>query len=235
MDEHRILVVDDDQGVREQIRPLLEREGYAVSEAATGAHALEIARSQNPELIILDIQLSPADGAAMDGIEVLKRLREHSSVCVLMLTVTSLSYVKVSALELGADDYITKPFNNSELVARVKAILRRAKPAVPVENELIFEGLRIDVAACRVWKDEQEVELTPIEFDILLTLAQRPGQVFRRTQLINQAWDYHFMGDERLVDVHIGRLRKKIEESPANPKRIVTVWGKGYRFEPDHE
>lgn len=230
----KILVVEDDQATVQLVRKTLEQQGYDVAATATGEEALEQARNYLPDLVILDINLdAPHDAATapMDGIEVLRQLRKDSDVCVLMLTATSIGYVKVAAFSVGADDYLTKPFDPKELVARVEAILRRARGASTAATELAFQRLRIDPAARMVWKDGVEIKLTPIEFDLLHTLARRRGQVLHRSQLISNAWDYKYTGDERLVDVHMGRLRKKIEDDPAEPKFILTVWGKGYRFE----
>lgn len=230
----RILVVDDDPRVRDELKSLLSIEGYAVEAASTGKEALALSRTFSPNLVILDIALAEAEsvtGQSLDGIEVMRKLRAESDVCILMLTSTAINYVKVSALRMGADDFLTKPYSQEELLARVAAILRRAHVGGE-EGSVLERGiLRIDRESRKVWKAEEEVLLTPIEFEILHTLAQKPGRVYGRSQLINQAWGHRYLGDERLVDVHIGRLRKKIEEDPTQPKHIVTVWGKGYRFE----
>ena len=233
MQTERILVVEDEADELRKTCAVLENEGYAVSTATNGRDALAKIAEGAPDLVILDINLDSGDQSqpAMDGIEVLRQMRKESDACVLMLTTTSIGYVKVAALTMGADDYLTKPFDPKELAARVKAILRRAKGPARAAATLEFKGLSIDPGARLVFKDGKEVKLTPIEFELLLALARRRGQVIGRTQLINQAWDFKYAGDERLVDVHMGRLRKKLEEDPAKPKLIHTVWGKGYRFE----
>lgn len=231
----KILLVDDDEQLIERLSGALRQAGYEVEHASNGQDGLVKSRAFQPDLAILDINMDENRSRIekpMDGIELLQRIRSESSeVCILMLTSTALSYVKIAALNMGADDYLTKPFDTNELVARVEAILRRARGADAKSKMLTFKRLRIDVSAQRVWKDDAIVDLTPIEFEILHTMARRPGQVFARGQLINQAWDHAYAGDERLVDVHIGRLRKKIEDDSANPTLIHTVWGKGYRFE----
>ena len=167
----------------------------------------------------------------MDGLEVLRRLRQESDVYVLMLTAKADEMDKIVGLSVGADDYLTKPFSPRELVARVKAILRRGRNTGAGESVLSFRRLRIDPAARRVWKDDALVELTPIEFELLHALARHAGRVLSREQLIEQVWGYDYYGDERVVDVHIGRIRKKVEDDPAHPTLIVTVRGAGYRLE----
>lgn len=235
MSTNKILLVDDDEQMVERLSGALRQSGYEVQSAHNGHDGLEMARTFKPDVAILDINMDSQRSRLekpMDGIELLQRIRaESTDVCVLMLTSTALSYVKIAALNMGADDYLTKPFDTNELVARVEAILRRTKGTEKQSHVLRFKRLRIDASAQRVWKDDEVIDLTPIEFEILHTMARRPGQVFARGQLINQAWDHAYSGDERLVDVHIGRLRKKIEDEPANPSLIHTVWGKGYRFE----
>jgi DNA-binding response OmpR family regulator len=228
-------LVDDETQLLERLATALRLADYTVETAGNGHEGLQKFHAFQPDVAILDINMEERRSSGqkpMDGIELLQRIRaESSDICVLMLTSTALSYVKIAALNMGADDYLTKPFDTNELLARVDAVLRRARGKDAKNKVLNFKRLRIDIAAQRVWKDDTVVELTPIEFEILHTLARRPGQVFARGQLISQAWDHSYAGDERLVDVHIGRLRKKIEDEPANPTLIHTVWGKGYRFE----
>ena len=228
-----ILVVEDEDEARERTRQVLEDDGYTVSTATNGHEALIQIAEKQPDLVVLDINLDSGagHGPVMDGIEVLREMRKDSDACVLMLTTTSINYVKVAALTMGADDYLTKPFDPKELTARVQAILRRAKGTARGSGALEFKGLSIDPGARIVMKNDTEIKLTPIEFDLLLALARRRGQVIGRGQLISQAWDFKYAGDERLVDVHMGRLRKKLEDDPSKPSLIQTVWGKGYRFE----
>lgn len=226
MNDTRILVVDDEPSLTGTVQAYLEQEGYTVRMAADGIAALQTFRSFKPDLIVLDIMLP-----GLDGLEVLRRVRQESSVYVLMLTAKSEETDKVVGLGLGADDYVCKPFSPRELVARIKAILRRGREAHDAESVLCFRRLRIDPGSRRVWKDGQEIELTAIEFELLHALAQHCSRVLSREQLIEHAWGYDYYGDERVADVHIGRIRKKIEDDPANPALIVTVRGAGYRFE----
>ncbi|MCA9002826.1 MAG: response regulator transcription factor, partial [Planctomycetes bacterium] len=226
----RILVVDDDRAVLERVRKQLAREGYDVATSEDGAGALKKVVELEPDLVILDISLA-ADGAEpLDGIEVLRRVREDFETPVLMLSATSVGAVKVMALTMGADDYLTKPFDPQEFLARIRAILRRMSRTAPSASELQFPGLRIDPESRRVWKADEEIELTAIEFELLLTLARRPNRVFSRDQLIELAWKHSYYGVPKVVDVHIGHIRKKIEVDPAKPQHIVTVRGVGYRF-----
>ncbi|HBY93193.1 MAG: response regulator transcription factor [Ardenticatenaceae bacterium] len=226
MNGAKVLIVDDEPIIVRTVRAYLEQEGFTVQTAADGPSALQAARAFQPDLIILDIMLP-----GMDGIEVLRRLRQESEVYVLMLTARTEETDKVVGLTVGADDYLTKPFSPRELVARVKAILRRGRGFGAGEPVLAFRRLRIDPGARQVWKDEQPVELTPIEFELLEALARHAGRVLSREQLIEQVWGYNYYGDERVVDVHLGRLRKKVEDDSANPTLLVTVRGAGYRFE----
>ena len=224
-----ILVVDDEPTILGTVQAYLEQEGYTVHTALDGPTALKAARAFQPHLIVLDIMLP-----GMDGLEVLQRLRHgpgRSDVYVLMLTARADETDRIVGLTVGADDYLTKPFSPRELVARVKAILRRDRGAGSGEPTLAFADLRIEPDARRVWKDDELLDLTPIEFDLLHALAQHRGRVLSREQLIEQVWGYDYYGDDRVVDVHIGRLRKKIENDPANPTVILTVRGVGYRFE----
>lgn len=227
----RILVVDDDRTMLERIKKQLIREGYDVSTTEDGAGALRRVVEFEPDLVILDISL-PADGSdePLDGIEVLRRVREEFETPVLMLSATSVGAVKVMALTMGADDYLTKPFDPQEFLARIQAILRRMSRTAPSASEKSFPGLRIDPESRRVWRDDREVELTAIEFELLWTLARRPNRVFSREQLIELAWKHSYYGVPKVVDVHIGHIRKKIEADPAQPRYIITVRGVGYRF-----
>ena len=227
----RILLVDDDASLCEQVKHQLNREGYLVTTTGTGAEALHQIITTEPHLVILDISLPAAKGEApLDGIDVLRRIREDFDMPVFMLSSTSVGAVKVMALTMGADDYMTKPFDPKEFLARVQAMLRRMARSAPSAQEKQIGGLRIDPDARRVWKNDVEIELTAIEFELLWTLASRPNRVFSRDQLIELAWRHTYYGVPKVVDVHIGHIRKKIETDPAQPAYIVTVRGVGYRF-----
>lgn len=222
---YKILVVDDELTLLNTVKAYLEQEGYVVQTAADGRSALHIFRNFQPDLVVLDIMLPE-----IDGLEVLRQLRQTSDVYVIMLTAKADETDKVIGLGLGADDYVTKPFSPRELVARVKASLRRLGGG-SAKKELVSAHLRLDEEARLVWKDGQPLDLTPIEFDLLHTLMRHHGRALSREQLIEQVWGYDYYGDDRVVDVHIGRLRKKVEDDAANPTLIVTAWGAGYRFE----
>lgn len=226
MTQTKILVVDDEPTILNTVRAYLEDEGFAVRAASDGNSGLEAARAFQPDLIILDILLP-----GIDGLELLRILRGESEVYVLMLTAMSEETDRIVGLTVGADDYLTKPFSPRELVARVKAILRRDRSMGSSEQILSFRRIRIDPGAHTVSVAGESVELTGTEFDLLLALARHPGRLVTRAQLIEQVWGYDYYGDERLVDVHIGRMRKKLEADPADPSLIVTVRGAGYRFE----
>jgi two-component system, OmpR family, alkaline phosphatase synthesis response regulator PhoP len=228
MSQAKILVVDDESAIVNSVRAYLEMEGYAVYTALDGPAALKVARAFRPDLVVLDIMLP-----GLDGIEVLRRLRQESDVYVMVLTAKAEETDKLVGLSMGADDYLTKPFSPRELVARAKAILRRGRAPSIGEAAFAFRRIRIDPEARRVWKDDQLLELTPIEFDLLLALARHYGRVLSREQLIESVWGYDYYGDERVVDVHIGRIRKKLEDDPANPVLIATARSAGYRFEDD--
>ena len=223
-----ILIVDDEQSILNIVTAYLRAEGYTVHTAMDGLSGLKAARTLKPDLIVLDIMLP-----GMDGLEVLQHLRRESEVYVIMLTAKSEEMDKVIGLSVGADDYLTKPFSARELVARVKAALRRyGQSGSAIENNVLtFRRLRIDVGARRVWKDDEPVGLTTIEFDLLHALAEHRGRVLSREQLLERVWGHDFYGEDRVVDVHLGHVRKKIEADPANPELIVTVRGVGYRFE----
>jgi two-component system alkaline phosphatase synthesis response regulator PhoP len=219
-----ILVVDDEQSILDLVSAYLHREGYQVYTAMDGRAALEAARSYRPDLIVLDVMLP-----GMDGIELLTRLRRESDVYVILLTARSEETDKIVGLAVGADDYLTKPFSPRELVARVKAVLRRQRgESGPAEAPpLAFRHVRIDTGSRQVWVDERPVELTAIEFDLLRVLAERHGLVLSREQLLQQVWGYDFYGEERVVDVHVGHIRQKLGDGAL----IATVRGVGYRFE----
>ena len=221
-----ILVVDDEPTILKTVQAYLEADGYTVHTVVDGPSALKAARAFRPDLVVLDIMLP-----GIDGLEVLRRLRQESDVYVLMLTARADEMDRIVGLTVGADDYLTKPFSPRELVARAKAILRRGRGADSGEQMLTFARIRIDPNARRVWKDDAPVDLTPIEFDLLYAVARHRGRVLSREQLIEQVWGYNYFGDDRVVDVHIGRLRKKIEDDPAAPALVVTARGVGYRFE----
>ena len=230
----RILVADDDVGVLDRLRKLLAREGYAPETVKNGRELLAAIEREEPALVILDItfeERARVKAEPLDGIELLRHIREESQIPVLMLSSTSLGAVKVMALSMGADDYMTKPFDPAELLARVKAILRRTQREGRGETEMVFGEIRIDPESRRVWRGEEEIELTAIEFELLHTLARRPGRVFTREQLIEYAWKHAYYGVPKVVDVHIGHIRRKLERDPREPEYIVTVRGSGYRFE----
>lgn len=227
----RILVVEDEANIVNLVRAYLEREGFAVETAVDGHAALSQAHAARPHLIVLDLMLP-----GMDGLEVCRRLRQESDVYIVMLTAKSEEADRIVGLELGADDYLTKPFSPRELVARVKAVLRRSRPldAVLVDDEgeiIDADPLSINLARRQVTKRGVPIDLTTLEFDLLRVLAVRPGIVFSRAQLLRRVWDYDFLGDERVVDVHIGLLRKKVEDDPSDPVLLRTVRGVGYKFD----
>lgn len=223
----KILIVDDEQSILNLVSAYLRPEGYEVHTATDGPAGLKAARSLKPDLIVLDIMLP-----GLDGIELLTQLRRESDAYVIMLTAKTEETDKIIGLSVGADDYLTKPFSPRELVARIKAALRRygKSGAMPDTRILNFNRLRIDPEARLVWKDNAQVDLTAIEFDLLHTLAEHHGRVLSREQLLEQVWGHDFYGEERVVDVHLGHVRKKIEDNPAQPDYVITVRGVGYRF-----
>ena len=222
----RVLVVDDEPGIVSAIKAYLEQEGYAVSVAADGDAAVLAARAFKPELVILDVMLP-----GKDVFQVLQALRRESEAYVLMLSARAQEMDKIVGLTEGADDYMTKPFSPRELVARVKALLRRARPGARTNSLLSFQHLRIDPDARLVWKDDRLLELTALEFDLLVALARHNGRVLSRDQIIEQVWGADFYGDDRVVDVHLGHLRRKLQDGASDPAIIATVRGAGYRFD----
>jgi DNA-binding response OmpR family regulator len=220
-----VLLVDDEPTLVATLKYNLEREGYRVVTASDGEQALIAARNERPELIILDLMLP-----VMDGLEVCRILRRESSQPILMLTARGEEVDKVVGLELGADDYVTKPFGMRELLARVRALLRRTS-AVEADEGLVTGDLTFDLKRREVRRDGKVLELKPKEIDLLLYFARNRGRAFSREQLLREVWGYDFYGDSRTVDVHVSWLRQKIEAEPHRPSRLVTVRGVGYRFE----
>jgi DNA-binding response OmpR family regulator len=224
----QILVVDDEPMVREVVVAYLEREGFQVCEAATGTSALEQVGKSKPDLVVLDVMLPE-----LDGFGVLAELRKTNDIPVILLTARTEEPDRVLGLELGADDYVVKPFSPRELVARVRSVLRRAAPPIASTEVLEFDGLIIDEQAREVFVDGSSIEMTPKEFDLIAFLAGSPRQVFSRGQLLEHVWDSSpDWQDPSTVTVHVRRLRRKIESNPDDPRWITTVWGVGYRFEP---
>lgn len=224
----QILVVDDEQIVSEVVERYLRREGYRVHLAADGEKGLALARSLAPDLVVLDVMLP-----RLDGMEVCRRLRAESSVPIILLTARGEETDKILGLGLGADDYVTKPFSPGELVARIKAVLRRTQATPAADAGAVrFGELRIlprqRVAEVR----GGALNLTAKEFDLLYFLARHPNQVFTREQLLDQVWDYEYVGDASTVTVHVRRLREKLEDDPVHPRWVKTVWGVGYKLAP---
>lgn len=229
-DKQRILLVDDDPNISHLVRLYLDKDGFDVTEAARGDTALEAFKRVNPALVLLDVMLP-----GMDGLQVLKEIRKTSKVPVIMLTAKDETFDKVLGLELGADDYITKPFENKELVARVKAVLRRAPGEGTEEGEaddtLRFPELTVSLSRYEVTYEGQPVEMPPKELEVLYYLASHPNLVFTREQLLERVWGFDFFGDSRTVDVHIKRLREKLPDCEKYGWEIHTVWRVGYKFE----
>lgn len=223
----RILVVDDEEILLKGLKYSLEQEGYEIDTAIDGVEALEKALSNQYDLIILDLMLPK-----MDGLEVCKKIREKSIVPIIILTAKGEDTSKVLGLEFGADDYLTKPFNILELKARIKAIFRRIEVIETSYNRNIItiDDFTINTLGRKVFLRDKEINLTAKEFDLLLLLASNPGKVYSREELLEIIWGYEFFGDVRTVDVHIRRLREKIEENSSNPKYILTKWGVGYYY-----
>ncbi|MEA4961823.1 response regulator transcription factor [Lutispora sp.] len=224
--KYRVLVVDDDQNIAELIRLYLEKEMYEVRIAYDGKKAMSIFYEWTPDLVILDIMIPQ-----MDGYEVCKHIRKAGNIPIIMLTARGEVIDKVLGLELGADDYIVKPFEPKELLARVKAVLRRTQNSDMIKEEkLVFPGISIDKNDYTVTFKGKRIEMPPKELELLYFLASRPNQVFTREQLLEKVWDYDYIGDSRTVDVHIKRLREKLHDEMGRWD-IKTVWGVGYKFE----
>jgi DNA-binding response OmpR family regulator len=223
--DERVLLVEDDPSIREVTSLGLRGSGLNVATAADGCEALARFRTEACDLVVLDVMLPK-----LDGLEVCRQMRRSSRVPILMLSARTDTVDVVVGLELGADDYVTKPFEMAELVARIRALLRRTHDS-PVEETLYVGDLEIDAAAFRATRDGVDLALTATEFRLLLELARRPGQVFTRELLLERVWEYEYLGDSRLVDIAVQRLRAKIEPEPRRPRLIATVRGVGYRLE----
>lgn len=225
----RVLVVEDDETLRFTLDHNLRREGYRVLTASRGDDGLRVAREQAPDLIVLDVMLP-----GIDGIQVARLLRRDAAIPIIMLTALGAEGDRVAGLDAGADDYLAKPFGMRELLARVRALLRRANAGAGIgeDPETITSGdLRLDVGRREVRKDDQSLRLKPKEFDLLLFFVRHPGRVFSRDQILAEVWGDDFVGGPRTVDVHVRWLRQKIEVAPANPERLRTARGAGYLFE----
>jgi two-component system, OmpR family, response regulator VicR len=229
MSNELILVVDDEKTLVKALSFNLEKEGYRVEKAYDGEEALQKAFDLKPDIIVLDLMLPE-----IDGFEVCRRIRKKLETPIIMLTARTDDIDKVLGLELGADDYLTKPFNSRELVARIKAILRRSAFREEEAKKLLQIGrLQIDLLQHRVRIEDKDINLTTKEFALLSFLAANAGNVYSREQLLEQIWGYDYYGDVRTVDVHIRHLREKIEKDPGNPELILTIWGTGYKIRED--
>ena len=222
----RIMVVDDDPNIRQLVSLYLEKEGFEVTAAERGDEAIKAFRAAPPNLMLLDIMLP-----GMDGWQVCREVRKISNIPIIMLTAKDETFDKVLGLELGADDYIVKPFDMKELVARIKAVIRRFQVAEAPEKELVFPGLTINISQYTVTYMGKPLEMPPREIELLYFLASHPGMVFTREQLLEQVWGYDYFGDSRTVDVHVKRLREKLSGGEELGWQIKTVWGVGYKFE----
>lgn len=221
-----ILVVEDEESIRKFVKINLERSGFTVFEAPTGEEGVEIAAREEIDIVVLDVMLP-----GMDGFEVCKTLREnYPSLGIIMLTAKSQDIDKITGLEYGTDDYMTKPFNPTELVLRVKSLARRLEVDEHDDSMLDFKPFKIDVYSRQFFKNDNEIELTPTEFSIAKLFIENPGKAFKRDEILNHVWGVDFVGDSKIVDVNIRRLRSKIEEDSSQPSYIETVWGVGYRW-----
>ncbi|MGB5302250.1 MAG: response regulator transcription factor [Gemmatimonadota bacterium] len=227
MDERRILVVDDEQKIRSLVASYLRSDGFEVVEATDGEEAVAAVSMRKPDLVVMDIRMP-----GMDGFEALNEIRRLSDVYVILLTARAEETDRIIGLSVGADDYVTKPFSPRELVARVKAVLRRSRAgtAAGSADRLMFDSVIVDVGRREVFRDESVVDLTALQFDLLATLAESPGRVFTRRQLIERVWGWDFFGDERIVDAHIRNLRNALGDDAADPQVIGTVRGVGYKL-----
>ena len=226
--KQKVLVVDDEENIRMLVKFNLEKAGYEVLEASDGNKAIETAVNSTPDIVILDLMLP-----GIDGLEVCRNLKRHprtAALPIIMLTAKSDEIDRVIGLELGADDYMTKPFSQRELVARIKAVLRRSNVAVGNGEELLLGRLRMNFSQYEAWLDNEKLELTPKEYEMLKLLAENAGKVFSREQLLEKIWGYEYFGDTRTVDVHVRHLRAKLDRVPEMAEAIETVRGVGYRL-----
>jgi DNA-binding response OmpR family regulator len=222
----RVLTVEDDERIRSAVKLALEDEGWTVDEAESGEAAIELFNRNAPDVVLIDIMLP-----GIDGFELCRTLRKTSAVPIVMVTARNDTHDIVAGLEAGADDYLTKPFAAKELSARIRALLRRIRPSATRRAQLIFGELELSPEEGKVTRSGEEIHLTKTEFRLLCELAENAGKVFSRESLLDRVWGYDYFGDGRLVDVHIRRLRTKIEMDPANPRYVVTVRGLGYRLQ----
>lgn len=223
----KVLLVEDEESIRKFVKINLEREGYIIFEAGSGEDGIEIARREKPDIVVLDIMLP-----GIDGFEVCKTLRgEFPNLGIIMLTAKTEDYDKIMGLQYGTDDYLTKPFNPTELTLRIKSIERRLEPEEVKDSNLIIDPpFKIDSYSRKFYKDDVELELTPTEYQIIKIFMTSPGKAMTRDEILRLVWGDDFLGDSKIVDVNIRRLRSKIETNPAKPKYIETVWGTGYRW-----
>lgn len=223
----KVLLVEDEESIRKFVKINLEREGYIIFEAGSGEEGIDIARSEKPDIVVLDIMLP-----GIDGFEVCKALRgEFPSLGIIMLTAKAEDYDKIMGLQYGTDDYLTKPFNPTELTLRIKSIERRLEPEEEKEGNLIIDPpFKIDSYSRKFYKDNEELELTPTEYQIIKIFMTNPGKAMTRDEILKLVWGNEFLGDSKIVDVNIRRLRSKIEGNAAKPDYIETVWGTGYRW-----
>ena len=222
----RILTVEDDERIRTAVKLALEDEGWTVDEAGSGEEAIELFARATPDVVLIDIMLP-----GMDGFELCRSLRRTSDVPIVMVTARNDTHDVVAGLEAGADDYLTKPFAPKELSARIRALLRRIRPSSPGHQKLVFGDLELIPEEGKVLRNGDEVHLTKTEFRLLCELPENPGKVFSREALLDKVWGYDYFGDGRLVDVHVRRLRTKVESDPAVERHVVTVRGLGYRLQ----
>ena len=223
----KVLLVEDEESIRKFVKINLEREGYIIFEAGSGEEGIEVARRERPDIVVLDIMLP-----GIDGFEVCKTLRgEFPSLGIIMLTAKAEDYDKIMGLQYGTDDYLTKPFNPTELTLRIKSIERRLEPEeVKESNLIVYPPFKIDSYSRKFYKDDEELELTPTEYQIIKIFMTNPGKAMTRDEILRLVWGDDFLGDSKIVDVNIRRLRSKIETNPAKPNYIETVWGTGYRW-----